>query len=116
MEHAFLSDLDQHLLMALSACLTLYIGARSVKTRLFTPSPPHPHFTRTIALSTLPSRSRGAGWHLGPSKILYPARYMFPLTRKPSILLTLVVFFFSSRISYSELYISVASDAQQATF
>jgi hypothetical protein len=57
MERAYPSILDQHLVTALSACLTLYIGARSARARHFSHSSRRAHSTRTVAL-TLSSRGR----------------------------------------------------------
>jgi hypothetical protein len=96
MERAFLSNLGQHLLTALSVSLTLYIGAHSVKTRHFlafsvsclsTAAPYtacHCHHGRAVQASTSDPEN------------LYPARYIFPLTRKPSILDNFWLFLFSN--------------------
>jgi hypothetical protein len=98
-EQEFLLPHDQHLITAFSACLTLYIGAHSVKSRPFTFFASY-LFHRTIRTLHIALHGRGgAGWHQGPGKFI-PSKIYIPLTRKPSILLTL---FFSSRISYSEL-------------
>lgn len=57
MERAFHYILDQHLITAFSACQTLYIGARSVKTRSFPTTSPHLSLScGTVTHYTSPSR------------------------------------------------------------